>query len=969
MQVVRRVAAMFAAMVTLLAADSSTAGTEQFRYFRMSGGTGNMPSSPGADGKFAITIDGPSTVFLGKSYVFTATSVNAQGPVSFAVQSGQLPAGISLDPATGGLSGTVVALGFTEAIIQGTDSATGTVASAALAVDAVETFAVSANNAPTSGAVAAPYSATFQVQGGTQPYTITSSQLPDGLVFTPSATAAAISGSPSKRGGYPVTINAADAAGLQASFAYNLTVGPSNDPALSAVVAAPSQAMIGQTYMAQTSITGGYAAGGYTATMVGVLPAGLSIDTTTGNITGIPSAVGNYGPLAIAVSDAHDNSTSSSQFSISVSDELRLTASLPQGTTGRNYSGGRFVATGGAAPYIYSITEGALPSGLSLAPNDGTISGTPSLACTCNVTVTSTDANGFAATLPATIVVTDPPPLRVSAPIVQNGYIGTPMTFSLSASGGSGQGYVFSWASADAFPPGVSLDTNSGLVSGTPYDYYDRTLTFSVSDSTGATASSPARIHIFGPLSISGIPEQDATVGTFYQATQPRAYGGTETGYAYDLVSGSLPPGLIIGPSGFISGIPTTSGSFDNLRVRVTDSQGSTAISPAFSIVVTDAGTTVDPVSAAFTSVALPVRVGIGQHFEITLEGYGGYNSGPYEFHEDATLPLPAGVRVDRYSGTISGAVSSVGIHPLRVVVVDVSHPDNVSGYSEQGNLIVSSFLVDTSPDPGFGRVGQNMNMRVVANGSGGPFNYALGSGALPPGLALDANSGVIAGTPTMPGGWLLTFVATETSTGQRVESLQIPITISAANDSACYAAGAVGPGAEVGYWVMATSFSPNNGTVTGYGISGAPLPDGVSWDENTGFPYGSPTSTGSSGPIYVTPQDSGGGQCASSPALGPFFIETVAGLSLDTIDLPTGTIGSAYSASLQASGGKPGASGSGYWFALQMDERLPPGLTLDQNTGAISGVPAQAGTYLLDFTVTDAWGFQTFSELTMTVN
>lgn len=966
MRVLRRFTAILAALATLVAAASSTASTEPFRYFRMSGGTGSTVNSPGA---FAISIEAPTTLFLGKAYAFATSSVNAQGSVTFAVQSGQLPAGISFDPATGGMSGVVTALGFTEAVIQGTDSATGTVATATLAVNAVDAFAITANNAPTSAAVAAPYSASFQVRGGTQPYTITSSNLPDGLVLTPSATDAAISGSPNKRGSYPVTINAADATGLIAAFAYDLVVGPSNDPTLSVVVAAPMQAMVGQPYMAQTSITGGYTAGGYTAAMVGSLPAGLSIDTTSGNITGIPSTIGSYGPLAVSASDTHDNSASSTQFSISVSDVLRLAASLPQGTTGRAYSGGHFTATGGTAPYSYSITDGALPVGLLLNSSDGTISGTPSTACNCSVTVTSTDANGFAATLASTILVADPPPLKVVSPTVQNGYIGTPMTMSLSATGGSGQGYVYSWTGA-GLPPGLSFDAGSGILSGTPYDYYNQTLTFSVSDSAGGMASTdPVQVHIFGPLSISGTPGQDATVGTFYQATQPRAYGGTETGYVYDVVSGSLPPGLILGPSGFISGIPTAAGSFDNLRVRVTDSQGSTAISPAFSIVVADAGTTVDAVSAAFTSVALPLRVGIGQHFEITLEGYGGYNTGPYEFHEDATLPLPSGVAVDRYSGTISGAVTAVGVHPLRVVVVDVSHPDNVSGYSEQGNLVVSSFSVDTSPDPGFGRVGQNISMRVVANGSGGPFTYAVGSGALPPGLTLDVNSGAIEGIPSLAGGWLLTFVATDTSTGQRIESLQIPINISAATDGACYAVGAIGPGAEVGYWVMATSFSPNNGIVTGYELSGAPLPDGVSWDQRSGFPYGAPATAGTSGPIYVTPQDTGGGQCASAAPLGPFYIETVAGLSFDTTDLPQGAVGAAYSASLQASGGRPGVNGSGYWFALQMDEKLPSGLTLDQTTGSIAGVPSQAGTYVLDFTVTDAWGFQTFSELSMTVN
>jgi large repetitive protein len=1057
MRSLRRIAAAVAAIATLGGAVATAAKPEQFSYFRMSGVFSNMPGGPGSGGTFAIAIDAPATVFAGNSYTFTTRVVNAQGPVDFTIQSGQLPAGIVLDSATGGLSGTISALGFTSAIIEGTDSATGATASASLAVNSVETFVVTAINAPTSGAVASPYAATFQVHGGTQPYAISSS-LPPGLALSPSATSATISGIPTVRGSFPITVNATDATGLATAYSYDLAVGPSNDPMLSIELAAPFRSMVGQPYAATASISGGYAIGGYTLNVTGNLPPGLTVDLSSGNVAGTPTVAGDYGPVVVSVSDSHENSASSTPFSISVSPALTLSADVLPGTTGYAYKGAQFTAAGGAAPYSYSVSSGTLPAGLIIDASSGNASGTPSEVCTCAFTVRVTDANGFTAESSSVLNVVDPapvtisgappataiygqpywaqfiagggdgqyvfalsagilpaglsispsgtvagtptaagtfagievqvhdghgavavsqplgitvsiPPLTITTPTIPNGNIGTPVNVALNAAGGSGQAYQFTWSGADNLPPGLTLNATSGVLSGIPYDYYDQTITFAVTDSFGATTStSPVRIHIFGPLSITGIPDANATVGTFYQATLPRAYGGTETGYSFDVVSGALPPGLTLGSSGYVSGIPTAAGSFDNLRIRVTDSQGTTAISPAFSIVVADSGTQVDPVSAAFTSVALPVRVGVSQRFAITLEGYGGYNTGPYEFHPDATLPLPPGVTVDQLSGTISGSVSTPGVYPLRVVVVDVSHPDAPSGYSDQGNVVVSSFTVDTSPDPGFGRVGQPMNLSVVASGGSGPFTYAVGSGVLPPGLSLNPTSGTVTGSPTTPGGWMLTFVA-KNSEGLSIESLQIPINISAATDGACYAAGAIGPGAEVGYWVMATAFSPNSGTVTGYAISGAPLPDGVSWETSVGLPIGAPTVAGSSGPMLVTPQDSNGGQCASSPALGPYFIETVAGLTFDTTDLPPATTGSVYSTSLQASAGKPGPSGSGYWFTLQMDQKMPPGLSLNQSTGSITGVPTAAGAFVLDLTVTDAWGYQAFSELTLQIN
>ena len=1055
----RRFAATLAAIATLGAAVTAAADqVEPFRYFRMTGSFGYGPAAPGSDGHFAIAIEGPSVVFAGNSYSFVTRIANAQGQVSFAVQSGQLPAGISLNPATGGLSGTINAIGFTEAIIEGTDGGTGETATATLAINAVEALKITAAAAPTTGAVASPYLASFQVQGGTQPYEITSSSLPSGLTFGTSATSATISGTPSSRGSQPISIDVRDRTGLTASYAYDLTVGPSNDPSLGVTISAPTQAMVGRPYTAEASISGGYAAGGYTATLEGSLPFGLAIDATSGSITGTPSVAGNFGPLTVSIADTHDNAAANAPFSIAVSPSLQLSADVPPATTGYAYSGATFTAAGGTAPYVFAVSTGALPAGLTLDPSSGAVAGSPGAACACGFTVTATDAHGFTKVVSATLTVTDPtpvtisgtppsaalvgdpytaqfvaaggdgnftftldagslptgltlastgiisgspsstgsfagirvrvtdghgatassqpftlsvtiPPLTIATPAVPDSFIGTALNVALSAAGGSRQGYVFSWSGAGSLPSGMLFDASAGTLSGTPFDYYDQSLVFKVSDSLGNSAStSPVRIHILGPLSISGIPEQNATTGTFYQATQPRAYGGSETGYTYDVVSGALPPGLTLGASGFISGIPTSAGSFDNLRIRVTDSSGATAISPSFSIVVIDSGASqADPVSAAFTSVALPVRVARNQPFAITLEGYGGYNTGPYEFHPDATLPLPHGVTVDQHTGTISGSIAALGTYPLRVVVVDVSQPDQPSGYSEQGNVVVSEFTVDTSPDPGFGRVGQPMNMSVVASGGAGPFTYSVGSGTLPPGLSLNPSTGAIAGTPTIPGGWMLTFIATN-GTGTSIESLQIPINISSSTDGACYATGAIGPGAEVGYWVMATPFSPNSGTVTSYDISGAPLPNGVSWEPTVGLPLGAPTTAGNSGPMFVTPQDSGGGQCASSAALGPFFIETVDGLSFDTFDLPQASVGSAYTTTLQASAGKPGSSGSGYWFALQMDQKMPPGLSLDHTTGAITGVPKKSGTYGLDLTVTDAWGFQAFNSLTLTV-
>ena len=54
-------------------------------------------------------------------------------------------------------------------------------------------------------------------------------------------------------------------------------------------------------------------------------------------------------------------------------------------------------ASGGASPYTYTVTSGALPTGLSLDTNTGAISGTPTSQTQASFTITATDANACTA--------------------------------------------------------------------------------------------------------------------------------------------------------------------------------------------------------------------------------------------------------------------------------------------------------------------------------------------------------------------------------------------------------------------------------------------------------------------------------------------------------------------------------------------------------------------------------------------
>lgn len=148
----------------------------------------------------------------------------------------------------------------------------------------------------------------------------------------------------------------------------------------------------------------------------GNLPPGLSL-SRAGVVSGTPTAAGGYG-FTVAVADSEQPpSVANAGFSISINPALQITTtSLPNGSPNVSYSA-TLAATGGLAPYYsWTITQGALPNGLTLNATSGVISGTPTGAGTSSFTVQVSDSE-----TPATIATTglsiaiNPAPLRDAA--------------------------------------------------------------------------------------------------------------------------------------------------------------------------------------------------------------------------------------------------------------------------------------------------------------------------------------------------------------------------------------------------------------------------------------------------------------------------------------------------------------------------------------------------------------------------
>ncbi len=78
---------------------------------------------------------------------------------------------------------------------------------------------------------------------------------------------------------------------------------------------------------------------------------------------------------------------------------------IPDGTVGVVYDGFTVSAVGGTEPYAFSVSAGALPTGLALNASSGAVTGTPSAAATFSVTFTVTDAADDTHAMPAIEIV------------------------------------------------------------------------------------------------------------------------------------------------------------------------------------------------------------------------------------------------------------------------------------------------------------------------------------------------------------------------------------------------------------------------------------------------------------------------------------------------------------------------------------------------------------------------------------
>ncbi len=731
----------------IISGTPTTAGTYGFTVLLSDsvGGTATAAYSIIINVAPAITTVSLPNGEVNVAYSQTLGAIGGSIPYAWSVSVGTLPPGLSLSPATGIISGTPTTAGTYGFTVLLSDSVGGS-ASQPLSIVVIAGLTITTTSLP-NGEIGFAYSQILGSTGGSLPYTwsVSAGSLPAGLLLAPAT--GIISGTPTTAGTSSFTIQLIDNIGGIATKPLSITINAL--PSISTTSLGPGD--VGIVYQQTLGANGGGIP--YTWSIsVGALPAGLSLGASTGIISGTPTIVGTSSFTVRLIDSFGAITTKPLTIVINAAPSITTTL-LPGGDVGVPYSR-TLSATGGTTPFTWSISAGALPTGLTLGASTGVISGTPTSAGTFSFTVMLSDSIGGTATKPLSIIINVAPTITTSS--LPFGEVGVAYSQTLAVTGGT---LPYTWSiSAGALPAGLSLGTSTGIISGTPTTVGSFGFTVKVTDSAGGIATRVLSITIKVAPFITTASLPNGEVGIAYSRTLAAA-GGTSP-YTWSVSAGALPPGLTLAPStGILSGTPTTAGTY-SFTIKVTDSIGGTG-TKAFSI-------TIQPIPT-ITTVSLPngqVNIAYSQ----TITGAGG--TPPYTWSISAGA-LPAGLSLGASTGIISGTPTSAGTYSFTIKLTD-----------SVGGIATKAFSITIRPVPTItttslpnGRIFRAYSQTLTATGGLTPYTWAILSGALPNGLTLTAATGRISGTPTRLGTYTFTVRLTDSVGATATKTLSITIT------------------------------------------------------------------------------------------------------------------------------------------------------------------------------------------------
>lgn len=630
------------------------------------------------------------------------------------------------------------------------------------------------------------------------------------------------------------TYTASNGSGTSAPATVSITVGT---PTITIAPSIVRAATVGTAYSESVTAANGMAPYTYNLS-AGSLPAGLSLNTSTGALSGTPTAGGVFNFSVRATDSSTGSGTHAYSMTVAAPTVAIAPATMSLMTVGTSYNLS-ITASGGTAPYSYAITAGSLPAGLSLNTSTGTLSGTPTVAAMYSFTVTATDsstgsgpytgARAYSGTVAAAAVpvVTAISPTSGSTTggttvtITGTGFVGTTaVRFGATAATGftvNGATQITAIAPAGTGTIDVRVTTAGGTSATSVADQ------FTYIDTPTVSSLSPSVGHASGGSTV-------VITGSGFSGATAVTFGATAaTGFTVNSAT------QITATS------PAGTGTVD---IRVTTAGGTSATTAADQFTFTEfaVGAVSQTVAYGSSSNAIARNFMGGSPTSVTVASNPAHGSATASGTAISYTPAAgfAGADSFTYTATWGGITSSPA-----TVSITVSPPTQPVTPAASWTATRGVFYTQT----------------LTWSGGTAPYsNYSVSG--LPSGLILSnptATSVVISGTPTHAGSFSVTASARDSSTGDGPFTHHETFTLIVSTASPL----AVTPGATTFNATSGTAFSQTftaSGGLAPYTFTqNGTLPAGVTWNAATATLTGEPTASGDF-PFSITASDSSAG-------------------------------------------------------------------------------------------------------------
>ena len=678
---------------------------------------------------------------LGSNYSDGVTATG--GTFTYSIDSGSLPPGLTLNSATGAITGNSTTAGTYTFNINATDTAGSGILTGNLSIVVGTSVSLTTGLSDKTLWVSEPVSFRAVFSGSPAPTVALgarSGALPPGLTLANDGT---ISGTPTTAGTYTFNLRAWNFTGSSTAGNYTYTVqGP---PVITGGASFSQELAYGSTYSHKADVTGS----SITYTLEGNLPAGVTLNSTTGLVSGRANETGVFNFKVKATNRA--GSVWSDQSSISVSQiptftSTSVASSIRKGQVGYSY---QFEAA--AYPVAtYSITSGGLPTGMSLT-NAGVLSGTPTVAGKYTFTVQAMNTKG-SSQITRTVTITQAPVAKDTTLLNQI------MAGNIYADAIEYEGYPDPRyrISAGALPDGLSLNTVSGAITGsaTTGGVYG----FKISVRAGTDEITTDQYSLI----VNQVPTKvDETVAASVAIGAVVEDAISATGYpvpTYALKSGALPTGLVLDPAtGAITGTATAGGNYAFV-IEATNVHGSTEFPLTMAVNATP----------TFLPNNFPTVLNLNDvvSSKFTADGF------PSPIYSVASGALPAGLNLDAISGMVTGTVANGGDYTFTIGATNELGTTNTEPITVKVNGTEAKIAVEA-------QIGEVVSGKTITIASDGlkpqtPYQVVLRSTPQVIDQGKTSKNGSVSAKPTLPAilepGWHSITVTSLKSDGTKFE-------------------------------------------------------------------------------------------------------------------------------------------------------------------------------------------------------